>query len=167
MDLKEQIDKLIQEAYTLTAEALKTERLKNSQVKILRMKERGEIKDITDELEKIRKRNKKVRGDILKYWEKYHDKEKRLDFPSASILRKNYRELVVHNKTALVNALDRIGRLDLVDYTFKDGEVAKLIAQGKLQGINETDVKVDNNYMLQIGVGKIKDRDNGKITSSE
>jgi len=150
MDVKEKIDALLQEHIKLTASMERTEARIKAKSAVLWQ----EIKEITasleEEMNKIKKERNKIRDEILKLWQENFDSEITVTFPSAMVSRRNFRELIIHDKTALVSALDRIGRLDLIDYTFKENEVAKLYAEGKLEGLNKKAVEVLDHYNLQV-----------------
>lgn len=72
--------------------------------------------------------------------------------------RRNYRELVVRDKEALLDALDRADRLDLVDQVFDEKAVARLIAEGKLPGLPEGAAEVIDHHNLQVRPRKEGDR---------
>lgn len=154
MDVKEQIDALLKEDIKLTALMEQTEARMNAKSAVLRQ----EIKELTAsleaELENIKKERNKNRDEILNLWKENFDNDITVSFPSAMVSRRNFRELVIRDKVALVNALDRIGRLDLIDYTFKANEVAKLYAEGKLEGLNKKAIEVLDHYNLQVRPNK-------------
>jgi cell division protein FtsB len=156
MDVKERIDSLLQEHIQLTKQIERTEARMNAQVAVLRQ----DIKEVTwsfkEELEKLKNRRNKIRDEILNLWKEHFDTEVTVTFPSAMVSRRNFRELIIHDKIALVNALDRIGRLDLVDYVFKENEVARLYAEGKLKGLNKKAVEIVDHYNLQVRPNKEK-----------
>jgi hypothetical protein len=66
------------------------------------------------------------------------------------VSRRNYRELLVRNKEALLDILDRADRLDLVDYVFDGKIVARLISDGKLPPLPDGVAKIIDHYNLQV-----------------
>ena len=69
--------------------------------------------------------------------------------------KRNQRELVIHNKAELLNALDRIDRLDLVEYVFKEPEIARIISEGKkLTSLKRDVAEVIDHFNLVVSPGK-------------
>lgn len=156
MDTKEKIDSMLKEDIELTKQVGRIMMRMNASVAVLRQ----EIREVTwsyeDELARLRRRKDEIRNELLGLWDDNFDKNTAM-LPSAKVTRRNYRELVVHDRFALLDALDRAGRLDLVEYTFKDSQVARLIEKGKL-GDLDGKVEVKSNLRLLVKPNK-EDKD--------
>jgi len=152
----EELDRLVCEDMALGKEITKIEHARNTRMKYYAQKMREEAEPFEKELAPLKEKRNKLREAILAIWTESHDDQTTLDLPCAKISRRNYRELVVHNKEALMNALDRADRLDLVDYVFDEKAVATLIAKGKLPDLPEGAAEVIDNYNLQVRLKKEK-----------
>jgi hypothetical protein len=148
MDVKERIEAMLKEDIALTTQIERIVMRMNASVAMLRQEMREVNWSHEEELERLRRQRAEIRNNILAQWESFASKATVL-FPSAKVVRRNYRELVVHDKVALLDAIDRAGRLDLVEYSFKESEVAKLIEKGKLEGLDGK-VEVKSNHQLQV-----------------
>ena len=154
MVFQDKINSMLQEYIKITKQMQLIEARMKARAAVLRQ----EIKEVTSSFEEefntAKKQKNKIRDEILGLWDDNFGKKTTVAFESAVIVRRNLRELVVHNKCALVNVLDRIGRLDLVDYVFKENEVAKLYAQGKLKGLTKKRVETIDHFELQVRPNK-------------
>ena len=157
MDVKEKIDSMLKEDIELTRQVGRIVMRMNASVAMLRQ----EIREVTwsyeEELARLRRRKDEIRNEVLGLWDEHFEKNT-VQLPFAKVTRRNYRELIVHDKFALLDALDRAGRLDLVEYTFKDSQVARLVEKGKL-GDLDGKVEVKNNSKLV--VSPIKENSDG------
>lgn len=150
MEVKDRIDELIRQDMQIAKDITRTEKRFCAKTATLRQELKELGWSIEDELNKLNAHRSELRDEILKLWKENFNGEVTLILPSAMISRRNYMELVVKDKIAIVNALDRIGRLDLVDYVFKENEVARLFSEGKLEGLTEKAAKVIDRYNLQV-----------------
>jgi len=157
MEVKEKIDSMLKEDIELTKQVGRIVMRMNASVAMLRQ----EIREVTwsyeEELARLRRRKDEIRGEILGLWDDHFDKNT-VQLPFAKVTRRNYRELIVHDRFALLDALDRAGRLDLVEYSFKDSQVARLAERGKLGGL---DGKVEVRSNLKLLVKPVKEDSNG------
>jgi hypothetical protein len=150
MSVKERIESLLPEYVRLTDEMNRIEEKKHARTAALHHELREVSRSFEEDINRLDTQRKGIRDHILALWKKHFDKETTVTFPSAKISRRNYRELVIHDKIALLNALDRIGRLDLVEYTFTENEVARLFDDGELKGINPNALEITDHYNLQV-----------------
>lgn len=150
MSVHERMESLLPEYIRLTNEMNRIEEKKNARVAVLHHELREVSRSFEEDIDRLDTQRKSIRDRILALWKKHFDKETTVTLPSAKISRRNYRKLVIHDKIALLNALDRIGRLDLVDYTFTENEVARLFDNGELKGIAPDALEITDHYNLQV-----------------
>lgn len=148
MDAKEKIELMLKEDFELTKQTERIVMRMNASVAMLRQEMREVNWSYEEELERLRRRKDEIRNQLLGLWDEHFDKNTVM-LPFAKVTRRNYRELVVHDRLALLDALDRAGRLDLVEYAFKESEVARLIERGKLDAL-EGKVEVKSNHKLLV-----------------
>lgn len=154
-EVERRIDSLIREDMGLTKEIDRIERRMNAEVAVLRQEIREKTGDYESQIETLKSRKQNIRDEILDYWEKTHGDVVTVIFPSAMVSKRDYRELVIHDKEALLDALDAIDRLDLVDYVFKENEVARLQAEGELKAPDSAVSVIDHfNFQFQPAPGK-------------
>lgn len=144
------IDRLLGKDISITGKIKQVRKRIKAEIALLHQRIREKTAAHEKELEALETRRRDIRNAILEYWKRCHDDMTTIEFPSAMVSRRDYRELVVHNKIALVNALDIEGRLDLVDYVFDESTVARLIAQGKLQALPGDAAEVKDHFNLQV-----------------
>ncbi len=150
---KERIEQMLKEDIELTRQIERIVMRMNASVAMLRQEMREVTWSYEEELARLRKRKDEIRNEVLGLWDKHFDKNT-IQLPFAKVTRRNYRELIVHDRFALLDALDRAGRLDLVEYAFKESEVARLIERGKL---GDLDGKVEVKSNLKLLVKAIKE----------
>lgn len=148
MDAKDKIELMLKEDIALTTQIERMVMRMNASVAMLRQEMREVNWSYEEELERLRRRKDEIRNQLLGLWDEHFDKNTVM-LPFAKVTRRNYRELVVHDRLALLDALDRAGRLDLVKYAFKESEVARLIERGKLDAL-EGKVEVKSNHRLLV-----------------
>ena len=124
----------------LGKEIAKLEHARDTRMKYYAQKMREEAEPFEKDLAPLKEKRDKLRDTIIAIWKEHH-------------------ELVVHDKEALLNALDRADRLDLVDYVFDEKAVATLIAKGKLPGLPEGAAEVTDHYNIQVRPNKEKKRE--------
>ena len=152
MDCKEKIESMLKEDIELTTQIGRIVMRMNASVAMLRQEMREVNWSHEEELERLRRRKDEIRNELLGLWDDHFDKNTVM-LPFAKVTRRNYRELIVHDRFALLDALDRAGRLDLVEYSFKGSEVARLIERGKLDGLDGK-VEVKSNRKLLVKATK-------------
>ncbi len=108
---------------------------------------REEAAPFEAKLAPLAERRTRLRDAVLALWAAHFDGETTLSIPVGKVSRRNYRELVVRDKAALLDALDRADRLDLVDHTFDEKGVLKLLDQGKIPA---GAVEVRDHFNLQL-----------------
>lgn len=164
-EAEKRTDSLLCRDMELTKKIDRTERRMNAEVAVLRrdIKEKTEVYEA--QIEVLRDQKQKIRDQILEYWEKHHGSTITVVFPSAMVSRRNFRELIIHDKDALLDVLDTIDRLDLVDYVFKENEIARLYAEGRLK-IREDAFSVIDHFNFQVRPRK-KGKSNGKGNAQE
>ena len=149
-DVTQKLDRLCREDMTLGREILNLERARNMRVRFYTQKIREESEPFERDIEPLQEKRQRLRQAVFDLWSEYHDGETTLELPSAKVSRRNYRELVVRDKEALLDALDRADRLDLVDHVFDEKAVARLIADGKLAGLPEGAAEAVDHHNLQV-----------------
>lgn len=157
MDAKEKIDSMLKEDIELTRQIERIVMRMNASVAMLRQEMREVTWSYEEELARLRRRKDEIRDEVLGLWDEHFDKNT-VQLPFARVTRRNYRELIVHDRFALLDALDRAGRLDLVEYAFKESQVARLIEKGKLEGL---DGKVEVKSNSKLVVSPIKENSDG------
>ena len=149
-DVIDELDRLVREDMIVGREIAKQERARDVRIRFYSQKIREESEPFDRELAPLTERRERLRRAILDLWAAHHDRETTLDLPCAKVSRRNYRELVVRDTEALLDALDRADRLDLVDHTFDGKTVARLVAEGKLPGLTDGAVEVIDHHNLQV-----------------
>lgn len=145
-----ELDRMVREDMTLGDEIARLTRARDMRIRFIAQQVREESEPFDRKLAPLQKKRDRLRNAILAIWTEHHDGETTLDLPCARVSRRNYRELVVHDKDALLDALDRADRLDLVDHVFDEKAVARLIADGKLAGLPEGAAEVVDHHNLQV-----------------
>jgi len=149
-DPTNELDRMVREDMVLGEEIAKLTRARDMRIRFIAQQIREESEPFDRKLAPLQEKRDRLRQAILAIWTEHHDGETTLDLPCARVSRRNYRELVVHDKEALLDALDRADRLDLVDHVFDEKAVARLIADGKLRGLPDGAAKVVDHHNLQV-----------------
>jgi hypothetical protein len=142
MTPEEEIDRLVRKDMPLTREITFTHRRMRAETAV----KRNELREMYDRFEAeenaLRFKRKKFRDEILRLWKEHFDGKKTLNLPSAKITLHNMMDIKIRDVAAVLDALDRADRLDLVTYTFNEKEVRKLIRENKLEGLPEDAVAI-------------------------
>lgn len=149
-DPTNELDGMVREDMALGREIARLTRARDMRIRFIAQKIREESEPFDRKLAPLQEKRARLRHAILAIWTEHQNGETTLDLPCARVSRRNYRELVVHDKDALLDALDRADRLDLVDHVFDDKAVARLIAEGKLPGLPEGAATVIDHHNLQV-----------------
>ncbi|MBI2192054.1 MAG: hypothetical protein HYU36_08725 [Planctomycetes bacterium] len=149
-DPRNELDRMVREDMVLGEEIARLTRARDMRIRFIAQQIREESEPFDRKLAPLHEKRERLRQAILAIWNEHHEGETTLDLPCARVSRRNYRELVVHDKDALLDALDRADRLDLVDHVFDDKAVARLIADGKLAGLPEGAAEVIDHHNLQV-----------------
>lgn len=144
------LDRLVREDVALGAEIARTERARDVRIQFFTRQGREESAPFERELARLREKRDAVRQAILDAWARDHAAETTLDLPSGRVSRRNYRDLVVHDRMALLYSLERIDRLDLVEFVFDGPAVARLVAEGALPDLPTGAVSIQDRYNLQV-----------------
>jgi len=147
---EKRIDELLREHGEITRKIKALESRVRAEIALLRQQIREKTAEHDREFDSLGARRQEIRDFILAYWQRYRKNTTTLEFPSAMVSRRDYRELVVYDPAAVLNALDRIGRLDLVKYVFQENEVARLYADGELKGLDTSALEVRDHFNLQV-----------------
>ena len=150
VDPTNELDRMVREDMVLGEEIAKLTRARDMRIRFIAQQFREESETFDRKLAPLQEKRERLRNAILAIWTEHHEGETTLDLPCARVSRRNYRELAVHNKDALLDALDRADRLDLVDHVFDEKAVARLIADGKLPGLPEGAADVIDHHNLQV-----------------
>ncbi|MCL6505910.1 MAG: hypothetical protein K6T59_02695 [Bryobacteraceae bacterium] len=145
-----ELDRMVREDMALGEEIAKLTRARDMRIRFIAQKIREESEPFDRKLAPLQEKRDRLRQGILAIWTEHYDGETTLDLPCARVSRRNYRELVVRDKDALLDALDRADRLDLVDHVFDEKAVARLIADGKLAGLPDGAAEVIDHHNLQV-----------------
>ena len=146
----ENLDRLVHEDIVLARKIARVEQARDAFYRYYSQKAREEAKPLDEELAPLEAARESVRETILTVWAGHCDSQTTLDLPCAKVSRRNYRELVIHDCTALYDALDRADRLDLTHHAFDQQAVAKLIAAGHLEDLPEGSAQVIDHHNLQV-----------------
>ncbi len=149
-DPTNELDRMVREDMALGDEIARLTRARDMRIRFIAQQIREESEPFDRKLAPLQEKRERLRKAILGIWSEHHDDETTLDLPCARVSRRNYRELVVHDKEALLDALDRADRLDLVDHVFDEKAVARLIADGKLRGLPDGAAEVIDHHNLQV-----------------
>ncbi len=149
-DVTGELDRLCREVMTLGRKIQSTEHARNMHVRFYMQKIREESESFEQELAPLKEKRERLRRTILELWTEHYAGAKTLDLPCGKVSRRNYRELVVRDKDALLDALDRADRLDLVDQVINEAAVARLMAEGKLPGLPDGAAQVIDNYSIVV-----------------
>jgi hypothetical protein len=151
----EELDRLVVEDIELGGEIARLIKARDVRMRFHAQQAREEAAPFEREIAPLQKKRDALRETMLGLWMEHHGADTTVDLPSARVSRRNYMELVVRDKEALVAALDRADRLDLMDYAFDDKAVARLITEGKLT-VRDGAVEIIDNYNFQIRPWKEK-----------
>ena len=132
----EEIDRLVRVHMELGRVIQEQMRARDAQVRPLARKMREVAEPFEREISVLKEKRRKNEEAVLGIWRKLNWGKTTLDLPSARVIRRNCRELVVKRKRAILAALDKADRLDLVAQVIDENAVAKLIAEGKLPGLS-------------------------------
>ena len=149
-DPTSELDRMVREGMELGQEIARLTRARDMRIRFIAQQIREESEPFNKKLAPLQEQRERLRQAILAIWTAHYDGETTLDLPCARVSRRNYRELVVHDKDALLDALDRVDRLDLVDHVFDEKAVARLIAHGKLPGLPDGAAEVVDHHNLQV-----------------
>ena len=149
-DVTGDLDRLCREVMTLNRKVRSLEHARNLHVRFYMQKIREESETFEQELAPLKEKREHLRREVLDLWAKHHGDAKSLELPCGKVTRRNDRALVVRDKEALLDALDRADRLDLVDQVFDEKAVARLIVEGKLPGLPDGAAQVIDNYSIAV-----------------
>jgi hypothetical protein len=144
------LDRMVREDMELGREIAKLTRARDMRIRFIAQQIREESEPFDKKLAPLQEQRERLRRAILEIWTAHYDADTTLDLPCARVSRRNYRELVVRDRDALLDALDRADRLDLVDHVFDEKAVARLIADGKLSGLPDGAAEVIDHHNLQV-----------------
>ncbi|TET37978.1 MAG: hypothetical protein E3J72_04620 [Planctomycetota bacterium] len=151
MKPEEQINQIVEEEYLpLTREIIAAHSQMRAETAIKRNELREMYRKLNSREDALAKQRRAVMQRILEIWEKHFDEKKSIDLPIGEIRRCNKAKFEILDIAAMFDALDRADRLDLVTYTFDEKEVKKLFRAGKLEGLPEDAVKLENYHELQV-----------------
>lgn len=149
-DVTGELDRLCREVMTLNRKVRSLEHARNLHVRFYMQKIREESETFDQELAPLKEKRERLRREVLDLLAEHHGDAKSVELPCGKVTRRNDRQLVVRDKEALLDALDRADRLDLVDQVFDEKAVARLIAEGKLAGLPDGAAQVIDNYSIAV-----------------
>ncbi|MDQ7829072.1 MAG: host-nuclease inhibitor Gam family protein [Armatimonadota bacterium] len=153
-DVTVELDRLCLEVAALGRKIRGIEHARNMHVRFYMQRIREESETFEQELAPLKEKRERLRRAILDLWAEHHEGTKTLELPCGKVTRRTDRELVVRDKEALLDALDRADRLDLVDHVFDEKAVAHLIAEGKLPGLPGGAAQVVDHYSIAVQLKK-------------
>lgn len=153
-DVTVELDRLCLEVAALGRKIRSLEHARNMHVRFYMQRIREESETFEQELAPLKEKRERLRGAILDLWAGHYEGTKPLELPCGKVTRRNDRQLVVRDKEALLDALDRADRLDLVDHVFDEKAVAHLIAEGQLPGLPDGAAQVVNHYSIAVQLKK-------------
>ena len=156
-NLTDNLDPLVREDMVLGEQIAKLEKSKNFRMMFYAQRAREDTEPLDRQLKPLEEKRRQVRETILGLWSQGCPGTVTLDLPCAKVSRRNYRELVVKDREALMDALDRADRLDLLSYTVDEKAVAHLILQKKLPGLPKGAVELKDHHNLQVRPRKESD----------
>ena len=148
-EILREMDRLLREDLEVGRNMLAINDAKNARIRYLAQRMREAAKPFDKQYNPLAERRKELRAKVLELWAKAFDNRTSLDLPLGKVCRRNYRELTVKDKSALLAALDRLDQLRLVDYVFDQKGVFKLLDRGKLD-VSEGTIEVADNFNVQV-----------------
>jgi|GEM_PF-6571313 len=145
-----EMDRLLQEDISLGAEIARVERARDIRIQFHHRQGKEAAAEFEGEIAPLKEKREVVRQAILDAWAREYPDRTTLDLPCGKVSRRNYRDLAVHDRMALLYALDRIERLDLVEFVFDGPAVARLVVDGALPDLPTGAVTVTDRYNLQV-----------------
>ena len=98
--------------------------------------------------------------EFLTAWDEHFPDVGRPVFPSATVTRVARRKVEVRDAEAVVDALDRLDRLDLAPRVIDEKGLADLVRKGKLAGLPEGVLEITD--AVDIRVQERKEEDDGE-----
>ena len=147
---KEELDRLVREDMDLGRRIAPHEKVRDACLRACAHRVKEAEATFERDAGEILRNRAAGRARILAIWKERHDAQTTLDLPCALVSRRNYTALKVRDPNALLRALDRADRLDLVGQTFDEKDVIELLKQGKLADLPTGAVKVLDSFNLQV-----------------
>ncbi len=144
-----EINRLFEEDLDIGRQTRKLERSRNIRMRYFNLRIQEEVAPIDTKLAALVEQRGSLRKAILELWTRDFGPKRRLDLPIGTASRRNHREVVIRDKAKLLDALDRIDRLDLADYVFNERQVLRLMDKGKLALASDV-LEVIDHLVLQL-----------------
>ncbi len=149
-ELRSHLDALIQRYRALRRKTSHLMGRKYTRMRVLNHA-RNELQDCYDErLARLKQRREEVTTEFLALWAEHFPRLKKVKLPSGIVSRRRAVKVKVLDKEAVIDALDRLNRLDLRDEVVDEKGVRKLVREGKLDDLPETALKVVEKEGIQV-----------------
>ena len=151
MKPEEQINKILEEEYIPIMEDIKSvEGQMRAETAVKRYELHELFRKQNSKENALRKKRQKVVKRILEIWKEHFDENTSIDVPIGKVTRCNFTKIEINDVAAVIDALDRADRLDLVKYSFDETKVKDLFLKGKLEGLPEDAVKIEGSYRIML-----------------
>ncbi len=149
-ELRSHLDDLIQRYRALRRKASHLMGRKYTRMRVLNHA-RNELQDCYDErLARVKQKREEVTAEFLALWAEHFPRLKKVKLPSAIVSRRRNVKVKLLDKEAVIDALDRLGRLDLRDEVVDEKGVRKLVREGKLDDLPDTALEVLEKEGIQV-----------------
>jgi hypothetical protein len=144
-----EINRLLEEDLPIGKEIAKIVHARDVRVRYHNQRMREDVEPFEKKRADLMARREKLRNAVLALWSEVFEGETTLKIPLGSVSRRRYRELTVRDKQKLLDALDHLDRLDVVDYTFDEKELLRLLDAGQLK-VEDGAIAVRGHYGVQL-----------------
>ena len=103
---------------------------------------------------RLARRRARIVAEIIKTWDEHFPDLTTAEFPFARVSRAIARSIEVLDKRAVINALDRLKRLDLVEYVIDEKGLRKVVSSGALDRLQPEALKVTEKGELRVSPKK-------------
>jgi hypothetical protein len=111
----------------------------------------GELIDHYNErLARLGEKKRALSGEFLALWSEHLPGLRTVRLPSATVRRRKDIKVAVRDKREVIDALDRLDRLDLVDEVVDEKGLRTLAREGKLDGLPEGAVEVQESMGIVV-----------------
>ncbi len=119
-DPTNELDGMVRDDMVLGEEIAKLMRARDMRIRFIAGQIREESEPFDRQPLPLQEKRHRLRQAIHAIWSEHHDGQTALELLCARVSRRNYRELLIRDKEAILDALDRADRPDLVGYVFDE-----------------------------------------------